>query len=491
MPERHAGFRSGHPSISNGVADSPPPPHHHTLSPPPPLHARPLSLAFHAIRGWLVQHQGGEEVHNTTHGTLTALAATTHQADDPTAAARPTTIPDDLRTPFATIQGWLLQRRDGQQSYTDMQNALLDFIDLKADNGGTSSATPQSTRAQEGPARPRKKPKIAANAAAKAAHPAHPTAPPLSRQDSVVRALLRTADQKGCRRQIWEAMNGAERKAFAGQTALNKYCHEQSRRYSKTAWLDSSVHDCTCSVHDYTSAGHGAVYNARGDAPSWARIDAGEQARLRDAFKALEAFVDGEVNLRGDILTVGFVAMRAMLTRRSSVPDGTSPEADRRGYEKFYEALSIPELIPGAEDGHRGEIHVLAKLPMHSHGDKMAIVHMHLRHVEDCAAVTAREKHYDALGGEAFCRFLRTKAKREYDKHRQMCKDNQGQEVTPAAYQFLAIYEIVSIKRVAGGIRTTQPHSETSTRSRGAAADKQRASGRDDSEESEDEEWLP
>ena len=65
-----------------------------------------------------------------------------------------------------------------------------------------------------------------------------------------------------------------------------------------------------------------------GDAPSWARIDAGEQARLRDTFKALEVFVDGEVNLRGDILTVVIVAMRAMLTRRSSVPDGTSPEAD-------------------------------------------------------------------------------------------------------------------------------------------------------------------
>jgi hypothetical protein len=55
---------------------------------------------------------------------------------------------------------------------------------------------------------------------------------------------------------------------------------------------------------------------------------------------------------------------------------------------------------------------------MHSHGDKMAIVHMHLRHVEDCTAVTAREKHYDALWGEACCRFLRTKAQQEYDKHR-------------------------------------------------------------------------
>jgi hypothetical protein len=32
-----------------------------------------------------------------------------------------------------------------------------------------------------------------------------------------------------------------------------------------------------------------------------------------------------------------------------------------------------------------------------------------------------------------------------------MCKDNEGKKATPPAYQFLAIYEIVSIKRVAGG----------------------------------------
>jgi hypothetical protein len=62
---------------------------------------------------------------------------------------------------------------------------------------------------------------------------------------------------------------------------------------------------------------------------------------------------------------------------------------------------------------------------MHSHGDKMAIVHMHLRHVEDCTAATAREKHYDALGGEARVRFLRSKAQQEYDKHRRMCKITQ------------------------------------------------------------------
>jgi len=86
---------------------------------------------------------------------------------------------------------------------------------------------------------------------------------------------------------------------------------------------------------------------------------------------------------------------------------------------------------------------------------------------------------------------LRTMAQQEYDKHHRMRKGNEGKKVTPPAFQFLDIYEIVSIKRVAGGIRITQPHSETSTRPRGAAAGKQGARGRDDSEESEDEEWLP
>jgi len=56
-----------------------------------------------------------------------------------------------------------------------------------------------------------------------------------------------------------------------------------------------------------------------------ATIDAEEQARLRDTFKALEVFVDGEVNLRGDIWTVVIVAMQAMLTRRAGARDGRPP----------------------------------------------------------------------------------------------------------------------------------------------------------------------
>jgi hypothetical protein len=118
---------------------------------------------------------------------------------------------------------------------------------------------------------------------------------------------------------------------------------------------------------------------------------------------------------------------------------------------------------------------------MHSHGDKMALIHLHLRHLEDCTAATAREKHYDTLGG-ACARFLRMKEKQEYDKYRQTHKDNTGKAPAPPAYQYLAI------QRVAGGVRTTQPHSETKKRPLGTGAGEQRASGTGDSDESEERE---
>jgi len=62
----------------------------------------------------------------------------------------------------------------------------------------------------------------------------------------------------------------------------------------------------------------------------------------------------------------------------------------------------------------------------------------------------------------------------------------QGKGARPTGISVLAVYEIVSIKRVAGGIRTSQPHSETKKRRRGTGADEQRASGLGDSEESEE-----
>ena len=125
-----------------------------------------------------------------------------------------------------------------------------------------------------------------------------------------------------------------------------------------------------------------------------------------------------------------------MVTRPNA--DGT--EIGRQGYEKFFEARTIPGLLPGCVGAHRGEFQTLAKVPMHSHGDKMAVVCLHLRHVEDCTAAEAREKHYDALGGEACIRFLHLKAQQEYDKHR---REGEGKKSGPPAYQFLAIYEIV------------------------------------------------
>jgi len=71
-----------------------------------------------------------------------------------------------------------------------------------------------------------------------------------------------------------------------------------------------------------------------------------------------------------------------------------------------------------------------------------------------------------------------------------MYKDNKGKAPAPPAYQYLAIYEIVSIQRVTGGVRITQPHSETKKRRRGTGTGEQRASGTGDSEESEEEGWL-
>lgn len=193
----------------------------------------------------------------------------------------------------------------------------------------------------------------------------------------------------------------------------------------------------------------------------------------------------------GEIMTVVIVAMRAMLTRRPSA-DGT--EDGRRCYEKFFEARTIPGLVPGRVGAHRGEFHTLAKIPMHSHGDKMALVCLHLRHVEDCTAAEAREKHYDALGGEACARFLRRKEQQEYDAHR---REGEGAKSGPPAYKFLAIYEIVSIRRVAGGVRTTQPHTSPAgagaapkQRHRGTAA-AQGSGSSSSSGEDEEEEWAP
>jgi len=63
-------------------------------------------------------------------------------------------------------------------------------------------------------------------------------------------------------------------------------------------------------------------------------------------------------------------------------------------------------------------MHALARIPIHSHGDKWVINLVHLRHVEDCAETVAREKYYDELGGEQCARFLGFKERQEYDKHR-------------------------------------------------------------------------
>jgi hypothetical protein len=77
---------------------------------------------------------------------------------------------------------------------------------------------------------------------------------------------------------------------------------------------------------------------------------------------------------------------------------------------------------------------------------------------------------------------------------RQALADAQGRHGTGARFTGIpvpGIYEIVSIQPVAGGVRTTQPHSETKKRPRGTGTGKQRASGTGDSGESEESEDSP
>jgi len=263
-----------------------------------------LRAPFQNVRGWLVQREGGETVADTMRRALVTFAQQNTSSERPPAAPRAGTLPADLRAPVATIQEWLLSHRDGQQASMEMQDALLDFIDLTGGDGEGRSAAPPAppcTATQETATQHRKKLKAATKAAPLRSEP--PATTSLSRRDAVLQAIHRMPGQKGCSRQIWAAMHGAERKAFTGPAAMNTYCQEQARLYGGTAWLDSSVRACPCSNMN-TSARHCDVYSPRGDAPSWARIDAEEQARLRDSFMALEVFVDGEVNLRAGLTAV-------------------------------------------------------------------------------------------------------------------------------------------------------------------------------------------
>ena len=290
--------------------------------------------------------------------------------------------------------------------------------------------------------------------------------------------LQRICDPSACHAQLWEEMTPGERGAFASEPVLNQYCQQQGRLFGTTAWMEASVHPCTCD-RGKTAAPHGAVYNLRGPNPSWARIPPEEQASIRATFDALETATDGEVCLSGHVLTVVIVAMHAMMRLRPGASHGDG--MNRRAYVKYFEARSIPRL--GPDGPHRPDIHALARIPIHSHGDKWAIVLVHLRHVEDCEAVVAREKYYDELGGEQCARFLRFKERQQLDKNRRKrSSEEEGQgggatRVAAASYQSLAIYEIMSIKRVFGGMNTAVPHANPLPGSDGESGEEAEAIG--------------
>jgi len=99
---------------------------------------------------------------------------------------------------------------------------------------------------------------------------------------------------------------------------------------------------------------------------------------------------------------------------------------------------------------------------------------------------------------------VNTKERREYDKHKSARRSGgaDGKRVGKAPYQFLAIYEIVSIKRVYGGMNTTDssaatgaaatPDTETAPRvvagqADDAGLDGEEAGGEEEKEEEEEE----
>jgi hypothetical protein len=89
--------------------------------------------------------------------------------------------------------------------------------------------------------------------------------------------------------------------------------------------------------------------------------------------------------------------MVAMLTRGPE--NGAAGRVrNRRNYNKFYEARSIPDR-PRKPRAHP-DTQALGKLRVRVRGDPWAAVVLHLEHVEDCSAAEAREWSYDELGGE-------------------------------------------------------------------------------------------
>ena len=102
--------------------------------------------------------------------------------------------------------------------------------------------------------------------------------------------------------------------------------------------------------------------------------------------------------------------------------------------------------------------------------------------MEDCSEAVARERYYDELGGEQCSQFLRFKERQQYDKHSKKRGGEEeglgggGTRVAAASYQFLAIDEIMSIKRVSGGMNTA-PHANSHHDSDGESGEEAGAEG--------------
>jgi len=152
---------------------------------------------------------------------------------------------------------------------------------------------------------------------------------------------------------------------------------------------------------------------------------------------------------------------------------------------KFLEAHSIVTLkdgSPPAEPTIRQRWHV-AKITLHANGDPIVFALVQLRFVENIATPEAVEKYYEGLGGDTVCRCEYCAYRNAYggDEHhppdmelccaglmrkyrggrhklrdaKQRCRAGRGDaRDTASNYQAVAVWEIVQIQSVIGGLCT-------------------------------------
>ena len=187
-------------------------------------------------------------------------------------------------------------------------------------------------------------------------------------------------------------------------------------------------------------------------------------------------------------MTIVMTAGRAIFTPRATryrgeIPDDPNNPGKRRGFLKFLEAHSIAARKDGsmpAEPDIRERWHV-AKITLHAHGDPIVFALVQLRFVENVATPMAVKRYYEGIGGDTVCRCeycacrnthcrnveqppnmklccagLMRKYREGQHKLRsakQRCKAGRGDaRDTTLDYQAVAVWEIVQIQSIIGGL---------------------------------------